>query len=304
MEYDMFSIFGALGNAKDKARKHRYKCLYPGCTKVAVGCHLVQRHPILVSISEEGNLYQIFDNEINPLSGDYDDLKERHVSVLHALSLPLFCGKHDNDLFKPIEVGEVDLLSAKTFLLFSYRALAAQRFFESKRHVQYQNTGFDDELHNYQRDYSLHVIRRFDSTMNMLLQDIQCESFDSYEYTLVDLPYKPISGSDAVVDEDEMVFSYEGGNMEERPINTLYLTLLPMVDRKVLKLLIGYHKSFVGEAQKSFYDKLRDGNDSCTIFDIICRMKSWCCSPSLIQDRDFMTKYEIRRNEIIWMGGC
>lgn len=300
----MNEFFESLGKARDKARKYGYKCLCPGCSKKAINSHLVQKHPFLESIAEDGKVYQIGDNEISPMSGDFSDLKEKTLSIQQALSMPLFCSQHDNDLFKSIESGNIDFDSTQTFLLFSLRGLASQRYLEEKRQVYYQNTGNEGEPFDVQREYSKHVIDRFDSTLDMLLQDIETKAHDQYVFKILDLPYAPFCGSDAVVDEDEMVNSYYKGDMTARPINTLYLTLLPIREKEVLQVIIGYHKDYVGDKQRAFYEKNVKSPKRDTFLQFVFRMKNWCCSPSVIKDTNFATIYEIQRNEIIWNGGC
>ena len=297
-------FWDSFGKARDKARKNHYKCLYPGCSKVTCDCHLVQQHPFVASIAEDGRVYQIKDNVVNPMSGDFSDLKENLLPVKQALILPLFCSEHDNALFKDIEYGDIDFESANTFLLFSYRGLAGQRFLEEKRQTFYQNTGFEGWAFDLQREYSKHVIERLDCTLNQMLKDIQNKSYDEYEFCMIDFPFLAFCGSDAVVDEDEMAYSYDGGKREVRPLNALFFTLLPMAESKVLKVIIGYHKGYVGAKQKAFYHRVLKLRNAKTTMELICRMKNWCCSPSLIKNKDFLTQYEVVRNEIIWDGGC
>lgn len=296
-------FFNSLGSARDKARRSHYKCLCPGCIKNAINSHLIQQHPYLESIAENGYLYQIKDNEINPRSGDFSDSKEQVLSLRQVLSMPLFCSEHDNQLFKPIESGEIDFDSALTFLRFGFRGLASQRFLEKKRLVLYQNTGFEGNLFEVQREYSQYVIERFDCTIKQIYVDICNHSYDDYVFKTLDFPYMPICGSDVVVDEDEMVDSYYGGNCQARPINTLYLTLLPLSEKKVLKLITGYHKQYVGKRQIRFYQQVSKAPSVNTVFDLVFHMKNWCCSPSLFKGTDFATIYEMKRIEIVMEKG-
>lgn len=300
----MDELLNSLGEARNAARKHHYKCLCPGCTKNSINSHLVQQHPFLESIAESGYLYQILDNEIDPRSGDTNDLKERQLSIRNALSFPLFCAEHDNNLFKPIETGQLVVSSVDTFLRFGLRALASQRFLEAKRQVLYQNTGFDGWPFDLQRDYSKHIIDRFDYTISVLLKDINAQSFNDYVHDVIELPFQPICGSDAVVDEDEMAYSYEGGDREVRPLSVLFLTLLPYPESKRLKLLIGYNKKYVGPKQKAFFERVCQQRETTQVMDLICRMKNWCCSSSMIAQDNFLTLYEIAHNRIIREGGC
>lgn len=302
---DMEEFLNRFGNARDKARRFHYKCLCPGCKKNAINSHLVQQHPFLESVAEEGKVYQIKDNEIDPRSGDFSDSREQILSIRHVLSMPLFCSEHDNNLFKPIESREIGYDSAQTFLLFSLRALASQRYLEEKRQVLYQNSGFEGEAFVVQRDYSKHILDRFDSTIGLLYGDVASLVYDDYVFQMVDLPYMPVCGSDAIVDENEMVEAYSGGNMAVKPLNVLYITLLPIKDDQVVKVIIGYHKRYVGQRQKQFYQQVGTDNSKKMLLELIFRMKNWCSSPSLFVGTGFADIYEAKRIAIVMEeGGC
>lgn len=295
----MNEFWSSFGQARDKARRSHYKCLCPGCEKNAINSHLVQQHPFLESIAEDGKLYQIKDNEVNPLSGDFSDSKELTLSIRQVLSMPLFCSQHDNDLFKSIESGFVDLANPATPLLFSLRGLAGQRFLESKRQVFYQTTGYEGELFDLQREYSEFVIKGFDCTLSMLLNDLQNQTYQEYIFEVVDLPYLPVCGSDVLTDDDGMANAYYNGDKNIRPLDILYMTLLPFAEKKKLKLIMGYHKKYVVESQRRFFEKVLKEKDLQTVLQVIYRMKNWCCSPSLFEGTDFATLYEVNRAEII-----
>lgn len=302
---DITSWLDSFGKARDKARRTRYKCLCPNCSRNAINSHLVQQHPFLESIAEDGFLYQIKDNEVDPRSGDFSDSKELKLSIRQVLSFPLFCSEHDNGLFKSIENDNVDFNSPQTFLLFSLRGLAGQRYLEEKRLVLYQNTGFTGFMFNDQRDYSKHIIDRFDCTLEMMYNDVMKQNYSEYIFSAIKFPFLPICGSDAVVDEDEMTESFCNGNKKVRPLNTLFMTLLPFANKNELMLITGYHQKYVSKRQKQFYQHIQKHKDAKTVFQVIYRMKSWCCSPSLIEGTDFATQYEINRIKIIMeQGGC
>ena len=301
----MTSWLDSFGEARDKARRTHYKCLCPNCSKNAINSHLVQQHPFLESIAEEGFLYQIKDNEIDPRSGDFSDSKGLRLSIRQVLSFPLFCSEHDNSLFKSIETENVDFNSPQTFVLFSLRGLAGQRYLEEKRRVLYQNTVFTGFMLDDQRDYSKHVIDRFDCTLQVMYNDYLNQTFGDYVFSVIKFPYLPICGSDTAVDENEMTEAYSNGNKTERPLNALFLTLLPFAGKKELMLIIGYHKKYVSERQKRFYKHVQEHKDTKTVLQIIYRMKNWCCSPSLFEGTGFATEYEVNRIKIVMeQGGC
>lgn len=305
LQFMIKQFLQSLGDAKNKARKYRYRCLCPDCQNKSINSHLVQQHPYLESIAEDGLLYQIIDNDIHPLAGDFNDYKEEVRSISKTLSMPLFCAHHDNDLFKSIESGSVDLKSVKTFLLFSFRALASQRYLEERRNVQYKNNGLEAELFFTQRDYSSHAIARFDSTLKLLHDDIVGSRFDDYVFTLVDLPYMPVCGSDVAVDDDEMGNSYCNGDRTIRPIDGLYITLLPSINKDCLYALVGYHSKHVSARQREFFNSLFNDTKDATILELIYLMKNWCASPSLFAETDFAEHYYCRRVELVFQyGGC
>lgn len=301
----MKEFLNRFGNARDKARRFHYKCQCPGCDKNAINSHLVQQHPFLESIAEEGKVYQIKDNEIDPRSGDFCDIREQTLSIRQVLSMPLFCSEHDNNLFKPIEYGEIDFDSARAFLLFSLRALASQRYLEEKRQVLYQNTGFEGEPFVVQREYSKHILDRFDSTIGLLYGDVKSLLYDDYVFQTVEMPYMPVCGSDAIVDENEMVKAYGGGTVEVKPLNVLYITLLPIKSEQVVRVIIGYNKRYVGQRQKQFYLQVGKDNSRKMLLELIFRMKNWCSSPSLFEGMGFANIYEVKRMKIVMEdGGC
>ena len=87
------------------AKSYPYDCCCPGCMEKAIKSHLLQQHPILESICDEKNsLLQMVDNDIDPRSGNWSFYSKREVGITNALQYKLFCKKHDNSLFKGIEI--------------------------------------------------------------------------------------------------------------------------------------------------------------------------------------------------------
>ena len=175
--------------------------------------------------------------------------------------------------------------------------------------MHYQNTGFEGESFDVQREFSKYVIDRFDCTLDILMNDIAEKSYGEYVFNAIDLPWLPVCGSDAVVDEDEIVESYYNGNyngnLQIRAINTLYMTLLPLKQKQALKLIIGYHKGYVNKRQKQFYQRACSNPKAESILQCIFRMKNWCGSPSYFKGNGFAEVYEVKRAEIVMeQGGC
>lgn len=95
------------------------------CEQMAINSHLLQRHGILDNIIENGHVYEIKRKDF--FKWDQNGPVEfKRIGLNQALSLPLFCSKHDNELFRPIEQHIPDCSDYNTQLLFSYRAICAE----------------------------------------------------------------------------------------------------------------------------------------------------------------------------------
>ena len=98
--------------------KRKWKCMCPNCNENAINSHLLQRNGILNHVAENGHLYEMRGQNVYTLR--YTDvlMEPQKVGVNHAISFPLFCGKHDSSLFKPIEGNRIDFDDYQTQLFF------------------------------------------------------------------------------------------------------------------------------------------------------------------------------------------
>ncbi len=96
------------------------------CSLRIIKAHTIQKKGGLAEISEAGHVLTA-----KPTMKDMIDTQgkpsPRRVGVNKASVFPGFCNKHDTALFKPIE-GETVSLNKDTAFLFSYRAIAYERF--------------------------------------------------------------------------------------------------------------------------------------------------------------------------------
>lgn len=114
-------------NVFKHAHEMSWECVECGCSKPAINSHLLQRHGILDNITENNHTYEVrpgdmmlWDDKTPPL------FMFKPVGIQQAISLKIFCSKHDNELFYDIEHGDVDFDDYRVQLLFSYRALCAE----------------------------------------------------------------------------------------------------------------------------------------------------------------------------------
>ena len=102
------------------------RCLFPGCTEIAINSHLLQKRGILDNLAVDGHLFIV--DTMSPFNMELEKLplEFRRVGLKEVLALPLFCNKHDTELFTDIEVGTVDHFDYRTQILFTYRSLAGE----------------------------------------------------------------------------------------------------------------------------------------------------------------------------------
>lgn len=96
------------------------------CSSTIIKSHTVQKNGGLSAIAESGHVLTVkptmkamIDSEGTP--------GPRSIGVNKASVFPGFCGKHDDELFKPIESKSVSL-NKDTAFLFAYRAMAYELF--------------------------------------------------------------------------------------------------------------------------------------------------------------------------------
>lgn len=115
----------ALADAQRKFAKVKWTCMCPKCTGTSINSHLLQRHGILSYVTEDNHLYEITREDAFKWNENYP-VRFKKVGLNKAISYPLFCDKHDTEIFLPIESGTINFDDYKSQLLFSYRAVCAE----------------------------------------------------------------------------------------------------------------------------------------------------------------------------------
>lgn len=115
----------AIAVAQKKSSKVKWTCMCPKCTGMAINSHLLQRHGILSHLTVDNHLYEITREDAFKWHENYP-VRIQKVGLNNAISYPLFCDKHDTDIFLPIESGTIDFDDYQSQLLFSYRSVCAE----------------------------------------------------------------------------------------------------------------------------------------------------------------------------------
>jgi hypothetical protein len=108
----------------EKTTLDRFTCVYPGCSQKPISSHLVPENILRSNFGTYCKEYRMSDNAMV--------MQFAKTGVGKAGSLPVFCSKHDNDIFREIDTLEIDFSSKRQLFLFALKAIAF-----SSRRVQY-----------------------------------------------------------------------------------------------------------------------------------------------------------------------
>ena len=276
------------------SNRYSYSCCCPGCHNKAIKSHLLQQHPVLESISDGKNkLLEPVDNDIDPRSGDWSFYKIKNVCISNAFQFRLFCSDHDSSLFKEIETKNSIPESKRDCLLFAFRSACAVRHQEEKRYHIYEYLGDKYPM----KEISKTFINRMTLVINNLWDAINGKGDNNYYFRMIKMPSLPLAVSDCVVNESNSeqctIFT------RNLPFNCLFINIIPSKENTLL--LLGCNNRFDKRGEyRSIIESIPTGwlapeyfND--TVKGILLKCNNWCCSPELLEDKDwntFFAEYE------------
>ncbi|MCK4678048.1 MAG: hypothetical protein KAT48_07965 [Bacteroidales bacterium] len=291
---------------EERAFRANRKCLIPGCNKVAIQSHLLQKNGIINLISENQKVYYI--NHETFRKGFWG-FKEKGVN--DVFKFPGFCETHDDELFSYIEKGEIDFNDYRTELLFSYRALVNEK---RKKEIVidfYNRILNSNELKfNLPIEY-LHKLKYNKEQQELGMKDesyyeqffinnINDKTLQDFSFISIELPRIEVCSS--------AVFTYEStreiqemynqvGSHNIDPLTEIYINLLPRETSSILILgCLSDRKSKCWEFIESFISK----SYSITLKKIsdllLNQVENWLCSPSFYNT--YLLKNENRIVEI------
>jgi hypothetical protein len=117
-EYKLFQI--KLNEHFKKISNKKRECSHPSCNKKAIGSHTVSKASNLLKISSKNHVYQI-ENPIFNINNSLINFKS--IGIKKASAYPLFCAKHDTDLFESFEKNSILKITQKHSFLLHYRIL-------------------------------------------------------------------------------------------------------------------------------------------------------------------------------------
>jgi hypothetical protein len=195
-----WKLVEAFENAMLKAQRND-TCLYPGCTEKSIGSHVIARKTLRL-IAENSKVltwpmpdaYAMFkqakegkpmrDLTLAPeLVGIHDIRKVTH---------PIFCQKHDREIFVPIEKDEIASRSAflpEQIVLLAYRALCSVTYNDTLTEALVSLVKKHDVAH------PLHDPERFKRLLRFKARDILLKAQQSYEQIHLTQDYQQLGWS-------------------------------------------------------------------------------------------------------------
>ena len=293
---DLFyqSFSNKLDSARKSSNRHEYICCIPSCNNEALKhSHIIPQCVLKKYLcNSKHELVQCQIDEVHPMSvvgtGELPFEKFVTIGLEKAMSMPIFCAKHDNELFAEFEINADAISPENSFfqVLQSLRAIGALRHREERLLVQniekarkdpfYMGGIYEDEKKNYQS-----LLRRYDASIDSLFKAINNKDFDSFEFVCIELEHIGLAICDAIDDEDDLEKYCLDDNYSE-PMNLLYVHLLPKGEHSYL--IMGYDRRYVSEKQKKLFKKWTKEVKSTiiqkAIYNILCHCSNnWCVSP-------------------------
>ena len=239
-----------------------WSCLYPDCTQTCINSHVLQRRGILNHISKSNTLIQFsptsaFEQFTNPNRYCF---KTRTVNK--AMSAPLFCKKHDSDIFKRIEQSAIDFFDYKSQLLFSYRGICAE-IRKKQILIETDSRGAKSKLLASYYDYEfLQSIEENVKANKLGIQDLEilkknCEDDlinESNSFVFKTYLYQPIEVCASAIFTPFSASDEFDTFTREVPYPSCIINLIPQEGS--LNIIVGYHSSHVNDWIKAYIDSL------------------------------------------------
>lgn len=223
--------------------KRKWKCMCPNCNEHAINSHLLQRNGILNHVAENGHLYEMRGQYVYNLRYTNVLMEPQKVGINHAISFPLFCGKHDSSLFKSIEGNHIDFDDYRTQLLFSYRSICSeirkkQFNIERFRLLTENQDKFDVLLGTKLGICDL-------NTYKQLVEENLNESDHKFTFLHLTYPFLPVYASGVTSNYfiDEENNSYMEHIAIEPMLDSIFINIIPQ--HESLEIIIGYSNDHI-----------------------------------------------------------
>lgn len=291
-----YSTFATIvDKSRQLSNKKGYQCCIPNCKETALShSHIVSQSVLKKYICDDKHqLIQCQIDEIHPMSatksGESPFEKFTTIGISAAMSMPIFCKKHDNDLFYKYEgnADDIEPYDISFQVLQALRSIGALRYRESKQIEQNMFKASLDDFYAgwlYQEEIQMckNFIRRYDVTISNLYEAIEKGDYNKFEFVCIELEQIKIAICDALIDNDDLEKHIMNDECDI-PVKVLYINLIPKANNSYL--FLGYDKTSVSDKQialmNTWKSSLESSFHSKVLYDILCHCgNNWCISPN------------------------
>lgn len=265
--------------------KKRCNCAINGCGEDAIVSHLLQRNGLLSQIAENGHLCMFKIKDIYSWTEKECPFEFKIVGIRYALSVLLFCNKHDAELFADIEKHTIDVYNYHHQLLLSLRSLYAEKrlkeyAYDLDNRVS-KATSLSSDVNSIfaeMANNTLSGIKMLDEQISILESEL-VHSTDNIKFEVVELPQIKVAASSSI-----SMPTYEQAADSQCVLPGLLLHIIPNHNNTIL--LIGYFANNTNKRIIDYVNSWRNldnrqmiGTKLTNLFAGYCEM--WVMSPSL-----------------------
>lgn len=244
-----------LGKLQKKSLKN-WKCQCPGCKETAINSHLLQRHGVLDNASSSHRYREVKYRYPVYWFTEKDNYEFKSVGITEAISYPVFCKKHDSDLFHSIEIKKPDLDNYNNQLLYCFRTLCAEiRKFEIVLKQWAMIINPNEELGN-----GIDVMKVKDITSLFMSKGTFLRKFKDDMIKEMNHPkglfcfkrfsYPKLDVYASAVIEDEEICLLPNGTRIKQTI--CFIHIIPLENS--LEIIVGYPRNLVSVEQQNYSD--------------------------------------------------
>jgi len=277
---------GISKNLKNK----KWKCIIDSCENYSINSHLLQQNGILNMIAEENHVIEVKAIDSFKWNDSSSPLTFKRVSVKNALSLNLYCIKHDTEIFKPAETIPLKLDNYTTHILYTYRTVCAE--IRKKEHTVetyerlLKSSTLSGTLPKNQFDVFISGSKRGIEDLEVYKKNIEDElngADKKFEFKVIQHPLIKVYCSAGFNIYETYQTPYE-----EIPLKYVFIHVIP--DEKNLNIIVGYHKGFVKKSIIDYvesWDSLSMSELENRLTDLFAtRVENWGLSPAIYRELD------------------
>lgn len=287
-----------LQNITRNVQLGKHTCQCDGCNEKAINSHLLQRKGILNHIAENGHVVEIRPTDFFKWDSNLPPLEFKLVGITQAISLPVFCDKHDTELFKKIEQNTIDLDDLESQLLLSYRVICAeivkkeQNIEINKRIKNAHTLDYPDFLLDLETKGYILGLRDLKVYKNLVEAELArpTSKFHFAHYT-----YPKIGVAASATFSYEVDAATKEGvqkSVEGKVWDGVFIHLIPQ--ETTLEIVIGYHEDHSNPELITYVESWKELDDialKLLMTDLFsARIEGWAMSPSLYRTLTKQTK--------------